>query len=30
VGFKLEPGRVKTLIVGGTPIDEQRLQQPLR
>jgi ribosomal protein S18 acetylase RimI-like enzyme len=30
VGFQLEPGRVKTLIVGGAPIDEQRLQQPLR
>jgi ribosomal protein S18 acetylase RimI-like enzyme len=29
VGFKLEPGRLKTLIVGGAPIEEQRLQQPL-
>lgn len=30
VGFTIEPGRVKTLIVGGAPIDEQRLQQRLR
>lgn len=29
VGFILEPGRVKTLIVGGVAIDEQRLQQSL-
>ena len=29
VGFVVEPGRVKTLIVGGAAIDEQRLQQPL-
>ncbi len=29
VGFMLEPGRVKTLIVGGAPVDEQRLQQRL-
>lgn len=29
VGFVVEPGRVKTLIVGGAPIDEQRLQQSL-
>ncbi len=29
VGFIAEPGRVKTLIVGGAPVDEQRLQQPL-
>ena len=29
VGFVIEPGRVKTLIVGGAPVDEQRLQQPL-
>ena len=29
VGFVIEPGRVKTLVVGGAPIDEQRLQQTL-
>lgn len=29
VGFVIEPGRIKTLVVGGAPIDEQRLQQAL-
>ena len=29
VGFVIEPGRVKTLVVGGASIDEQRLQQTL-
>jgi ribosomal protein S18 acetylase RimI-like enzyme len=29
VGFVIEPGRVKTLVVGGAPIVEQRLQQSL-
>ena len=29
VGFVIEPGRVKTRVVGGAPIDEQRLQQAL-
>lgn len=29
VGFVHEPGRVKTLVVGGAPIDEQRLQHSL-
>ena len=29
MGFVIEVGRVKTLVVGGALIDEQRLQQPL-
>lgn len=29
MGFAAEPGRVKTLVVGGALIDEQRMQQPL-